>query len=173
MRTLLIGIDSGTQSTKVLVVEAKSGKVLAAVSEGYDLIPNLVETVKGVAEKEKDVFIGVAKPKMVSKEMIAAMNKNSIVLPLSNPVGEIDVADAIAAGAAVAADGRTINNALAYPALFRGALDVRAKDITFEMQLAAAKTLASLAAEGDLLPDVLDRNVHRKTAEAVAKAWKE
>jgi malate dehydrogenase (oxaloacetate-decarboxylating) len=119
----------------------------------------------------KDIFIGVARPKMVSKEMIAAMNKNSIVMPLSNPVGEIDVQDAMAAGAAVAADGRTINNALAYPALFRGAMDVKAKDITFEMQLAAAKTLASLAADGDLLPDVLDRNVHKLTAKAVSEAW--
>jgi len=122
--------------------------------------------------KGKDIFIGVARPKMVSKEMIAAMNKNSIVLPLSNPIGEIDVADALAAGAAIAADGRTINNALAYPALFRGALDVKAEDITFEMQLACAKTLASLAADGDLLPDVLDRNVHKEAAVAVAAAWK-
>jgi len=121
--------------------------------------------------KGKDIFIGVAKPKMVSKEMIASMNKNAIVLPLSNPIGEIDVQDALAAGAAIAADGRTINNALAYPALFRGALDVKAKDITFEMQLAAAKTLAGLAAQGDLLPDVLDRNVHKVTAQAVGQAW--
>jgi malate dehydrogenase (oxaloacetate-decarboxylating) len=122
--------------------------------------------------KGKDIFIGVARPKMVSKEMIAAMNKNALVFPLSNPEGEIDVQDAIEAGAAVAADGRTINNALAYPALFRGALDVKAEDITFEMQLAAAKTLASLAKDGDLLPDVLDRNVHKITAAAVAAAWK-
>lgn len=74
--------------------------------------------------------------------------------------------------AAVAADGRAINNALAYPGIFRGALDVRAKDITMNMQLAAARTLAERAPDGMLLPDMIDRETHRQVAKAVAEAYR-
>jgi len=119
----------------------------------------------------KDIFIGVAQPNMVSKEMIASMAKDPIALPLSNPVGEISKEEALEAGAAVVADGRGINNAIAYPGLFRGALNVRAKAITTSMQFAAAEKLAELAEDGQLLPDMLDRNVHRQVAEAVAKQY--
>ncbi|MCE5341393.1 MAG: NAD-dependent malic enzyme [Planctomycetaceae bacterium] len=121
----------------------------------------------------KDIFIGVAQPNAVSKEMIAAMAKDALVFPLSNPVGEITVKEALDAGAAVAADGRTINNALAYPGLFRGALNVKAKDITVDMQLAAARTLAEISPEGSLLPDILDRETHRRVIKAVEQAYKE
>jgi len=121
----------------------------------------------------KHIFIGVARPNIVSKEMVASMADEPMVFPLSNPVGEISVEDAIEAGAAVAADGRAINNALAYPGLFRGALDARAKEITFEMQLAAAQKLAELAPPDALLPDMLDRNVHQAVARAVASAYQE
>jgi len=120
----------------------------------------------------KDIFIGVAKPNMVSPEMIKAMAKGALAFPLSNPIGEITVEAARSAGAVVAADGRTINNALAYPGLFRGALDVKAKAITLAMQLAAARQLASMAPEGSLLPFMLDRTVHQKVAQAVGEAWK-
>lgn len=119
----------------------------------------------------RDIFIGVSKPNMVSKEMVASMAKNPIVFPLSNPVGEITKEDAYEAGAAIAADGRDINNALAYPGIFRGALDARANDITLEMKVASSKMLASLASEGDLLPDMLDKQVHLQNAKAVAEAW--
>ncbi len=120
----------------------------------------------------KDIFIGVSRPNMVTKEMVASMAKDPIVLPLSNPVGEISKEEALAAGAAVTADGRDCNNALAYPAIFRGALDARATDITLEMKVAAAEEIARLAPENSLLPDILDREVHRKVAQAVTKAWK-
>jgi len=120
----------------------------------------------------KDIFIGVAKPNMVTAEMVRSMAKDPLVFPLSNPVGEINVQDARQAGAAVAADGRTINNALAYPGLFRGALDSLAGDITLDMQLAAAHELAGLAPAGQLLPDMLDRNVHKRVAATVASAWR-
>jgi malate dehydrogenase (oxaloacetate-decarboxylating) len=123
--------------------------------------------------KDRDIFIGVAQPDMVSKKMISAMAKNSLAFPLSNPKGEISVDDALSAGAAVAVDGRTINNALAYPGLFRGALDVKAKDITIDMQLAAARKLAELTPEGMILPDILDREIHKQVAKAVADAYKE
>ncbi|MCU0913912.1 MAG: NAD-dependent malic enzyme [Planctomycetes bacterium] len=118
----------------------------------------------------KDIFIGVSKPHVVSKEMIRSMAKDAIVFPLSNPIGEIDKADAVEAGAAVVADGRDINNALAYPGIFRGALDARAPDITPQMELAAAETLSQLAPAGQLLPRILDRRIHRKVAEAVLAA---
>ncbi|MCF7956345.1 MAG: NAD-dependent malic enzyme [Phycisphaerae bacterium] len=126
---------------------------------------DLLEGFKG-----RDIFIGVAQPKMVSKEMIAAMADGPIAFPLSNPVGEISREEAAEAGAAVTADGRGINNALAYPGLFRGALNGRAKKITLKMQIAAAKTIAELAPEGRLLPDILDRGVHMQVADAVEEA---
>ena len=139
---------------------------LAEITNKTNITGGLLDGFKG-----RDIFIGVAQPDMVSKEMISVMAKDPLVFPLSNPVGEITVDDAFEAGAAIAADGRAINNALAYPGLFRGALDVRATDITMEMQLATARTLAMLAPEGTLLPDMLDREVHRQVAEAVAKAY--
>ena len=119
----------------------------------------------------RDIFIGLSRPNMVSKEMVASMAKDPIVLPLSNPVGEISKEDAIEAGAAIAADGRDINNALAYPGIFRGALDAGATEINLAMKLAAAEELAGLAPPNALLPDILDRQVHNKTARAVAAAW--
>ncbi len=127
---------------------------------------DLLEGFKG-----RDIFIGVAQPNMVSKEMIAAMADDPIAFPLSNPVGEISTEEAKEAGAAVTADGRGINNALAYPGLFRGALDVKAKKITLKMQIAAASTLAELAPQGRLLPDILDRDVHIQVANAVSQAY--
>ena len=141
---------------------------IAEITNKNNVKGDLLEGFKG-----RDLFVGVAQPRMVSSEMISAMAKNAMVFPLSNPVGEISVDEALAAGAAVAADGRTINNALAYPGLFRGALDVKAKQITMEMQIAVSKMLASLAPEGDLLPDMLDKSVHQKVAEAAAGAYKE
>ena len=126
---------------------------------------DLLEGFKG-----RDIFIGVARPNMVSKKMIAAMANGPIVFPLSNPVGEISREEAAEAGAAVTADGRDINNALAYPGLFRGALNGRAKKITLKMQIAAAKTIAELTPEGRLLPDILDRGVHMQVADAVEEA---
>jgi malate dehydrogenase (oxaloacetate-decarboxylating) len=141
---------------------------LAEITNKENQQCSLLEGFKG-----KDIFIGVAQPNAVSKEMIAAMAKDALVFPLSNPVGEITVREALEAGAAVAADGRTINNALAYPGLFRGALNVKAKDITMDMQLAAARTLAEIAPEGLLLPDILDKETHSRVIKAVEQAYKE
>jgi len=119
----------------------------------------------------KDIFIGLSRPNMVTKDMVASMSEDPIVLPLANPVGEISKEQAIEAGAAIAADGRDINNALAYPGIFRGALDAKATEINLAMKLAAAEKLAELAPPGALLPDILDRDVHKKAAQAVADAW--
>ena len=122
--------------------------------------------------KGKNLFIGVARPRVVSKEMVASMAKDSIVFALANPVSEISVEDATEAGAAVAVDGRAMNNALAYPGIFKGALDARAKRITPQMKNAAAHALADASKE-QLLPDMLDQTMHNRVATAVAQAWKE
>ncbi|MCH8823790.1 MAG: NAD-dependent malic enzyme [Planctomycetes bacterium] len=122
--------------------------------------------------KGKNLFIGVARPRVVSKKMVASMSKDSIVFALANPVSEISVEDATEAGAAVAVDGRGMNNALAYPGIFKGTLDARAKRITPQMKNAAAQALADAAKE-QLLPDMLDQTMHTRVAKAVAEAWKE
>ena len=135
---------------------------LAALTNNTNQKCPLAEGFKG-----KDIFIGVAQPNLVGTEMVMSMANNAIVFPLSNPMGEIDVDDALSAGASVVADGRTINNALAYPGLFRGVLDARARRITQRIFLAAAIKLAQLAPEGSLLPNMLDHEVHKMVAEAV------
>lgn len=139
---------------------------LAEISNTKNQTCPLLEGFEG-----KDIFIGVASANLVSKDMVSRMAKNSIVFPLSNPAGEISIDDAMAAGAMVVANGREINNALAYPGLFRGALDVRAKDITFDMQVAAADKLAKLAGKESLLPNILDKQVHKEVAAAVSEAY--
>ena len=140
---------------------------LAEVTNKDNISGPLADGFKG-----RDIFIGVARPNLVSPDMIASMAPNAIAFPLSNPVGEITVEDAAKAGAAVTADGRTINNALAFPGLFRGALDVRAADITPVMQMAAADVLARMAEEGTLLPNMMNKEVHRQVSKAVAAAAK-
>ena len=130
------------------------------------------------AMKEADVFIGVSAPGLVTKEMVASMKENPIVFPMANPEPEITYADAIEAGAAVVGTGRSdypnqINNVLAFPGLFRGALDVRAPQITEAMKLAAAKGIASLITDEELskdyiIPRVFDPRVSKVVAQAVA-----
>lgn len=130
------------------------------------------------AMKEADVFIGVSAPGLVTKEMVASMKENPIVFPMANPEPEITYADAIEAGAAVVGTGRSdypnqINNVLAFPGLFRGALDVRAPQITEAMKVAAAKGIASLIKDEELskdyiIPRVFDPRVSKVVAKAVA-----
>jgi len=92
----------------------------------------------------RDLFIGVSQPGIVSREMVRSMAADPIVFALANPVSEISVSEALEAGAAVAADGRMMNNALAYPGIFRGALDAAAERIDTEMLMAAAHALAGV-----------------------------
>jgi len=131
------------------------------------------ENIKGTlaeAMAGRELFIGVSRPNLVTQDMVRAMAAEPIVFALANPVSEITVAEAYQAGAAVAADGRMMNNALAYPGIFRGALDVAAEAITVEMLLATAKTLAKRVPEGELLPEMMDPATHAAVAEAVSKA---
>jgi malate dehydrogenase (oxaloacetate-decarboxylating) len=119
----------------------------------------------------RDLFIGVSAANQVSKDMVRSMAKDPIVFALANPVSEITVGEAYEAGAAIALDGRSMNNALAYPGLFRGALDARATRFTAEMRLAAAEAVAVAARSGELLPDMFDKDLHGNVAAAVAMAW--
>ncbi len=125
----------------------------------------LAEVLKGA-----DVFIGVSAPKLLTKEMVRSMAPGPIVLALANPEPEIMPSEALAAGAAVAADGRAINNAMAFPGIFRGALDARAKCINDEMKLAAARVITEITAHGELQPEFLKRSNHAKVAAAVRRA---
>jgi malate dehydrogenase (oxaloacetate-decarboxylating) len=142
--------------------------------------PNKVRGILQDAMKGADVFIGVSAPGVVSKEMVASMNSGSIVFAMANPTPEIYPEDALAAGAAVVGSGRSdypnqVNNVLAFPGIFRGALDVRAKDITEEMKLAAAYAIAGLVSDEELnstniVPKAFDPRVAKAVAAAVAKA---
>jgi len=118
----------------------------------------------------KDVFVGVSAAGVVTKDMVKSMAPRPIIFALANPIPEIWPDDAKEAGAAIALDGRTINNALAFPGLLRGTLDAGASKITVDMKCAAAKTIASLARKHDIVPDFMDPEVHKKVAKAVAAA---
>ena len=96
-----------------------------------------------------------------------------MIFALSNPDPEISPDEAVRAGAAYAGDGRSINNALAFPGIFKGALEVRAKAITHAMKLAAAEAIASLAEPGELVPNPLDTRVHEAVRKAVAQKARE
>jgi malate dehydrogenase (oxaloacetate-decarboxylating) len=112
-----------------------------------------------------DVVVATTgRPGLIAPEQV---REGSVVLALTNPVGEIDPLVARAAGAAFAADGRSVNNVLAYPGIFRGALLAGSDRITTKMKLAAAWAIAALAEDGELVPDVLDQQVHDAVAEAV------
>jgi len=145
-------------------------------------ISNL-EMKKGSLEdviKGADVFIGVSAPNTVTQEMVKTMAKDPIIFAMSNPVPEIMPDLAYAAGAKVVGTGRSdfdnqINNVLAFPGIFKGALSVRASDINDEMKIAAAKAIASLISDAELkpsfvIPSTFDPRVADTVAEAVAQA---
>ncbi len=130
-----------------------------------------------------DVFIGVSAPRTLTADMVRAMNSDAIVFACANPEPEIDPDEARAGGARVVATGRSdypnqINNVLVFPALFRGAFDVRARDINEEMKLAAAHALAGLISDGELneeyiIPAPYDHRVKEAVSRAVARAARE
>lgn len=136
---------------------------------------NLADVIKGA-----DVFIGVSAPKMVTSEMVSTMAEKSIVFPMANPVPEIMPQEALSGGAFVVGTGRSdfpnqINNVLAFPGIFRGALDVRASDINDEMKMAASYAIASLVSDDELgreyiLPKAFDKRIAPTVAKAVAEA---
>ena len=151
---------------------------MAEITNENKLDGTLADAMKGA-----DVFIGVSAPGIVSPEMVKSMNEGAIVFPMANPVPEIDPNLAKEAGAAVVGTGRSdfnnqINNVLAFPGIFRGALDARASAITEGMKKAAAYGLASLVSDEELsteyiLPKAFDPRVAPTVAEAVKKCAEE
>ncbi|WP_270942458.1 NAD(P)-dependent malic enzyme [Romboutsia lituseburensis] len=148
---------------------------LAEITNPDNLKGNLADALV-----DADVFIGVSAPGIVSKDMVKSMNKDSIFFAMANPTPEIMPDEAKEAGARVIGTGRSdfpnqVNNVLAFPGIFRGALDVRAKEINEEMKIAAAYAIASMIKDEDLnennvIPYALDRTVANNVAEAIKKA---
>ncbi|MBQ8303821.1 MAG: NADP-dependent malic enzyme [Clostridia bacterium] len=159
-----------------------------AIAKGME---NLSDTHKALAEitnpngetgtladviKEADVFIGVSAPKIVTAQMVSTMAQKAIVFPMANPVPEIMPDEAKLGGAYIVGTGRSdfpnqINNVLAFPGIFRGALDVRASDINDDMKMAASYAIADLVSDGELSPEyILPKAFDKRIASAVAKA---
>ncbi|MEF2781976.1 MAG: malic enzyme-like NAD(P)-binding protein [Clostridium sp.] len=191
--------SAGTAIAKILL-QMNFGNIVLCDIDGaiYKGKPGLNEERKALAEvtnknlekgslkdviKDSDIFIGVSAPNVVSEDMIASMNEKSIVFPMANPTPEIMPDLAKKAGAYIVGTGRSdfanqINNVLAFPGIFRGALDVRARDINEEMKIAAAYAIASLVSDEELsreyiIPSALNKEVGKVVAKAVAKAARE
>ena len=132
---------------------------------------SLAEGLKGA-----DIFVGVSAPRLVTKEMVETMNPGCVVFPMANPEPEITYAEAKAAGAYIVGTGRSdnpnqVNNTLAFPGLFRGALDAKATKITESMKIACSKAIASLVSEEELSPDhIIVSAFDERVVPAVAKA---
>jgi malate dehydrogenase (oxaloacetate-decarboxylating) len=169
--------------TKGAIWEGREGlnpfkQEMAKISNREMKKGSLADVIKGA-----DVFIGVSAPGIVSQEMVKSMNPNPMIFAMSNPTPEIMPDLAKAAGAAVVGTGRSdfanqINNVLAFPGIFRGALDVRASDINDAMKIAAAYAIAGLISDSELTPDYIipapfDPRVGPAVAKAVAQAAKD
>ena len=151
-------------------------EAMAKITNKNNIKGSLADAMVGA-----DIFIGVSKPGIVSRAMIQSMAKDPIVFAMSNPVPEIMPDLAKSAGAAVVGTGRSdfanqVNNVIAFPGIFRGALDCRSKRITEEMKAAAALAIANVIPEDELspdyvLPDGFNPNVVKEVAKAVACAW--
>lgn len=150
-------------------------KELAKITNLENMQGSLADALKGA-----DVFIGVSAPGVVSKEMVETMNTDAILFAMANPTPEIMPDEAKAGGARVVGTGRSdfpnqINNVLAFPGIFKGALEVRASEINEEMKIAAAYAIAEMIKEEDLnednvIPYALDKTVAENVAEAIKKA---
>lgn len=148
---------------------------MAAITNKNNEKGNLADVMKG-----KDVFVGVSAPNIVTKEMVASMADKSIVFAMANPTPEIMPDLALEAGAFIVGTGRSdfnnqVNNVLAFPGIFRGALDVRASDINEEMKMAAAYAIANTLDESEVsrdfvIPFAFDKRVGKNVAEAVKLA---
>lgn len=149
-------------------------KEMAEITNADKVKGNLADVVKG-----RDVFIGLSLPGLLTQDMVKSMAKDPIIFALANPIPEIMPDEAFAAGASIVATGRSdfpnqVNNSLAFPGIFRGALDARVRDITDEMKIAAAKAIAELVPDSELradwiIPKGTDFTVAPAVAEAVAR----
>lgn len=167
----------------------RTGAIYEGRTEGMNPVKEEMAKITNPTKKQgglkdviegADIFIGVSAPNSLTQDMVRSMNAEPIVFACANPVPEISPDDAAAAGAAVVATGRSdypnqINNVLAFPGIFRGTFDVRAKEINDEMKFAAALAIADIIPESELradyiVPDPLNPEVAKKVAAAVAKA---
>ena len=156
----------------------KTHEEIAKVCNPDDFHGTLADTLIGA-----DVFIGVSKPNLVTSEMVKTMNNDAVIFAMANPTPEIFPEEALAGGARIVGTGRSdfpnqVNNVLAFPGIFKGALEVRAKEINEAMKLAAAQAIAQCVPDNELsetniLPAAFDPQVSLKVAEAVAKAARE
>ena len=132
------------------------------------------------AMKDADVFIGVSVANAVTPEMVRSMADKPIILAMANPVPEIMPEEAFKAGAFEVGTGRSdfpnqVNNVLAYPGIFRGAIDAGARRITEEMKFAAARALAEAVDQpepGRVIPSVMEEGIAARVAEAVSESWR-
>ena len=187
---------AATAITKLLISRGLKNVILCdrkgAIYEGREGLNSAKEEMAKITNPEKkagsladvivgaDVFIGVSAPGVLTAEMVATMTKDPVVFACANPVPEILPDEAKKAGVAVMATGRSdfpnqVNNVLAFPGIFRGALDVRASDINDEMKIAAANAIAGIVSDAELnpdyiLPDAFDSRVGKAVAAAVAQA---
>jgi malate dehydrogenase (oxaloacetate-decarboxylating) len=167
-----LGLGAAGLGIASLMVEGGVKRVIAfdpnpesharAVERGIEL--GSMEEVMAAADV---VVATTGRPGLITPAMI---RRGQVILALSNPDPEISPEDAEAAGAAFAGDGRSVNNVLGYPGIFRGALRAGADRINVEMKLAAARAIADLTSEGELVPDALDQRVHDSVAKSVAEA---
>ena len=180
-----------TAGFKDITLCDRKGAIYEGRPEGMNPIKEEMAKVTNLAKKSgslaemlvgADVFIGVSAPDAVTTEMVKTMNKDAVVFACANPTPEIFPDDAKAGGAKVVSTGRSdfpnqINNVLAFPGIFRGAFDVRAKEINDEMKLAASEALANLITDEELSPEYIipkafDKRVGPAVAKAVAEAAK-
>ena len=176
------GVKNITLCDRTGIIYAGREKGMNPVKEEMAKVTNLEGRRGTLADAlvGADVFIGVSAPNTVTTEMVKTMNEDAVVFACANPTPEIFPEDAKAGGARVIATGRSdypnqINNVLAFPGIFRGAFDVRARDINDEMKIAAAEALASLIADDELsedyiIPQAFDKRVGPAVAKAVAEA---
>ncbi len=181
---LRLGVRHLTMCDRFGIVCEGDAQLNAAQAE-MSLVTNREKKTGSLADalQGADVFIGVSAPNCVSEDMVKSMNADAIVFPMANPVPEIMPDKAKEAGARVVGTGRSdfpnqINNVMAFPGIFRGALDVRASDINEEMQMAASLAIASLVSDEELnddyiLPFAFDERIGKTVAERVARAARE
>ena len=177
---LTYGFPHITMCDKVGIVSKKT-EGLNWMQQKMAEVTNLEQQTGTLADAMKgaDIFVGVSAPGIVSAEMVASMNKNAILFAMANPVPEIMPDVAKAAGARVVGTGRSdfpnqVNNVVAFPGIFKGALEGRATQITEEMKLAAANAIASLVPDEELSDDnIMPEAFNPKVAEVVAAAVKE
>ena len=177
---LTYGFPHITMCDKVGIVSQKT-EGLNWMQQKMTEVTNLEQQTGTLADamKDADIFVGVSAPGIVSAEMVASMNKDAILFAMANPVPEIMPDVAKAAGARVVGTGRSdfpnqVNNVVAFPGIFKGALEGRATKITEEMKLAAANAIASLVPDDELSDDnIMPEAFNPKVAEVVAAAVKE